>query len=114
MHRPKTFSNASLHHVQNLISRSSLRRGLPVVLLVLGLVALSPTARAINPPPDGGYPGSNTAEGDDALFSLTPTAETGLTNTAIGAQALYSLTGGGGLNTASDKTAIGFSPALST
>src|SRR6266478_170869 len=90
MHRPKTFSNASLHHVQNLISRSSLRRGLPVVLLVLGLFALSPTARAVNPPPDGGYPGNNTAEGDNALFSLT----TGADNTAIGFDALFSNTTG--------------------
>ncbi|MGH9893918.1 MAG: hypothetical protein ACREA0_18425 [bacterium] len=33
--------------------------------------ALSPTARAVNPPPDGGYPGNNTAVGDAALSSLT-------------------------------------------
>lgn len=45
-----------------------------LVLLVLGLVIsleLSPTARAVDPPPAGGYPGNNTAEGDYALFSLT-------------------------------------------
>jgi hypothetical protein len=27
--------------------------------------------RAVVPPPDGGYPGGNTAEGQNALFSLT-------------------------------------------
>ena len=27
-------------------------------------------ARAVNPPPDGGYPGGNTAEGQNALLSL--------------------------------------------
>ena len=33
--------------------------------------ALLQTAHAVNPPPDGGYPGGNTAEGQNALFSLT-------------------------------------------
>jgi hypothetical protein len=50
---------------------------------------LLPAARAVDPPPDGGYPGANTAEGDDALFSLTA----GLENTAVGFEALYSITG---------------------
>ncbi len=68
------------------------------VLLAFASFALSPTARAVDPPPDGGYPGGNTAEGDDALFSLT----TGEMDTAIGFQALYSNTDGFGNN------AIGF------
>src|SRR5262245_16318839 len=38
------------------------------------------TAQALVPPPDGGYPGGNTAEGQDSLFSLT----TGTFNTAVG------------------------------
>jgi hypothetical protein len=60
---------------------------------------LSPAARAqLSPPPDGGYPNQNTAEGDNALFSLT----SGQYNTAIGFQALYSNTDG------FDNTAIGF------
>jgi hypothetical protein len=42
--------------------------------------------RAVTPAPDGGYPGGNTAEGNNALFSLT----TGGGNTALGFQALYS------------------------
>ncbi len=45
---------------------------------------------AVVPAPDGGYPGSNTAEGQNALLSLT----TGINNTAIGFQALYSDTAG--------------------
>jgi len=42
-------------------------------------------ARAVSPPPDGGYAFENTAEGTDALFSLT----TGFDNVAIGTVALY-------------------------
>src|SRR5438477_869687 len=98
MTRPKLFSSATLHHVASLISRSPLRRGFFVVPLVLGLFAFMPTGRAVNPPPDGGYPGNNTAEGDNALFSLT----TGQVNTAIGFEALFQNT------TGSDNTAIGF------
>ena len=60
-------------------------RGLVLVPFVLAFLALSPAARAVTPPPDGGYPRQNTAEGDRALFSLT----TGATdNTAVGFQAL--------------------------
>jgi hypothetical protein len=49
---------------------------------LLALVCLAPcqVARAVSPPPDGGYPGGNTAEGQNALFSLT----TGGYNTAVG------------------------------
>ena len=32
--------------------------------------ALAPLAQAVAPPPDGGYPGGNTAEGQSALSSL--------------------------------------------
>ena len=51
--------------------------------LVLTLLSLSVTAhrlQAVVPPPDGGYPGFNTAEGKNALFSLG----TGVANTAVG------------------------------
>ena len=77
----------------------NLRRGLfliPLVLVLAGL-ALAPAARALRPPPDGGYPNETTAEGDGALFSLT----TGADNTAIGFNALHSLTIG------SEATATG-------
>ena len=46
--------------------------------------------QAVNPAPDGGYPGGNTAEGQNALFSLT----TGGYNTAIGVDARLSNTAG--------------------
>ena len=72
-----------------------------IALFALACFALSPTARAVLPAPDGGYPGQNTAEGDDALFSLT----TGVSNTAIGFDALYSNTGGFG-NTAVGASAL--------
>jgi trimeric autotransporter adhesin len=95
MNRPNPFSSATLHHVASLISRSPLRRGFPVVLLVLGMTTLLSTARAIDPPPDGGYPGDNTAEGEDALFN----GGGGGANTAVGYRALYN-GGGQGENTA--------------
>jgi len=58
---------------------------------------LSPVAQAVSPPPDGGYPGRNTAEGDSALRSLTSGAD----NTAIGWNALFSNT------VANNNTAVG-------
>ena len=57
--------------------------------------ALVQNAQAVNPPPDGGYPGNNTAEGQDALLSLT----TGINNTAVGWFSLKS-NRNGQLNTA--------------
>jgi Chaperone of endosialidase len=82
---------------------SPLRRGFPVVLIAIGLAcfALTPTARAVDPPPDGGYPNGNTAEGTDALFSL----ENGFDNTAIGFNALFNLTSGSA-NTATGAGAL--------
>ena len=46
-------------------------------LLCFGLL---PRAQTVVPPPDGGYPGGNTAEGHEALMNLT----TGTYNTALG------------------------------
>ncbi len=84
------------------ISRSPLRYGLFLIPLVLAAFALSPTAQAqLSPPPDGGYTGDNTAEGTDALFSLT----TGTENTAIGFDALNSNTTGDS-NTATGSIAL--------
>jgi len=56
--------------------------------LLIGCFGLLPTAQAVNPPPDGGYPGGNTAEGQSALQSLT----IGTYNTAIGFFSLRALT----------------------
>jgi hypothetical protein len=85
--------------------RKNLRGGLfliPVALAFAGL-AFSPTARALRPPPDGGYPNETTAEGDGALFSLT----TGEGNTALGSNALHANTTGSN-NTATGCNALRF------
>ncbi len=58
----------------------------------LSAVFLPSFAFAVTPPPDGGYPNRNTAEGEDALFNLT----TGAVNTAVGFHALYFTTTGNG------------------
>ena len=83
------------------------------ILTFLWAAAVTPKAYAVVPPPDGGYPGANTAEGQNALFSLTTggfnTAlgfsslradTTGAFNTAVGAGALFA-------NNADSNTAIG-------
>jgi uncharacterized coiled-coil protein SlyX len=81
-------------------------RGFLLIPLAVALAcfALSPTARAVDPPPDGGYFNFNTAEGEDALFSLTAG---GISNTAIGFHALYSSTIGSE-NTANGAYALEF------
>jgi len=68
-----------------------------LIASVLVCVGLSPKARAVIPPPDGGYPGGSTAEGQEALLSLT----TGVQNTAVGFLSLKTDT------TGSYNTAIG-------
>ena len=60
-------------------------------------ILLDAAALALDPPPDGGYPGGNTAEGDFALSALT----SGMSNTATGHGALFSNTNG------SENTATG-------
>jgi hypothetical protein len=57
---------------------------------VLACFGLLPKALAVVPAPDGGYPGFNTAEGQNALFRLT----TGVANTAVGWYSLFSNTDG--------------------
>ena len=61
---------------------TTLSTHLPKRLLLIPLFACSLliSAQAVSPPPDGGYPDANTAEGQNALFSLT----TGVANTAVG------------------------------
>ena len=76
-----------------------MKTSIPPVLITIGLVcfALVQNTQAVVPAPDGGYPRGNTAEGQNALFSLT----IGLDNTAIGEEALYSN------DTGSENTAVG-------
>jgi len=63
-----------------------LKSATKVFLVALACFGLSPTAQSVSPPPNGGYPGGNTAEGQNALLSLT----TGTYNTAVGAFSLLS------------------------
>jgi trimeric autotransporter adhesin len=76
-----------------------MKTSIPPVLITFALVcfALVQNTQAVSPPPDGAYPGNNTAEGQNALFSLT----SGVDNTAVGFQALFRNT------TGSDNTATG-------
>ena len=57
---------------------------------MLSCFGLSPKILAVVPAPDGGYPGNNTAEGTNAVFSLT----SGIDNTALGFEALFRNTTG--------------------
>lgn len=59
------------------LSTDLLKRSFLIPLLACSLLV---SAKAVSPPPDGGYPGGNTAEGQNALLSLT----TGTYNTAVG------------------------------
>ena len=93
-------------------------RSVLTLLAFLCLPVAGPQAQAVVPPPDGGYPGFTTAEGQKALFSLT----TGSANTAVGWYSLFSdtegsfntATGAGSLlfNTATGNTAFGAAALL--
>ena len=105
-------------------------------LMVLLIACVAPVAQAVTPPPDGGYPGGNTAEGQNALLNLTSggynaaigwlslrsvsigsfntavgagtlALSNDIRNTAIGAGALL-INHGGGLNTANGAFALLF------
>src|SRR2546423_1560125 len=82
------------------------------VMFSFGLVSIT---QAVSPAPDGDYPGGNTAEGYNALFSLSP-ADGGF-NTAIGWASLFANATGSfntalgagalALNTSHNNTATG-------
>jgi hypothetical protein len=84
----RKIENMTTLHLRKTIDPSPLRRTFRfgALTLVIACLALPPASRALLPPspPDGGYPGNNTAEGQNALFSLT----SGVDNTALGFQAL--------------------------
>jgi len=90
-----------------------------VIATLLAWVGLLPNTEAVSPAPDGGYPGGNTAEGYNALLSLT----SGTYNTAVGLFSLLSNqegqfntgVGAGALlaNTAHRNTATGAGALLS-
>jgi Chaperone of endosialidase len=80
-----------------------MKPNIPPVLIIFALVcfALVQNMQAVSPPPDGGYPNANTAEGQNALLSLT----SGYYNTAVGFSSLKSNTIGY-LNTAVGVNAL--------
>ena len=82
-----------------------MRTSIPPVLITFALVCFSlfPKAHGVVPPPDGGYPGFTTAEGTNALQSLT----TGSANTAVGWYSLFS-DAAGSFNTATGAGALLF------
>jgi uncharacterized coiled-coil protein SlyX len=115
----------SLNQVNKLVScgRDPARslpfwRGFLLIPLILVCFAFAPQTRAVSPAPDGGYPGFNTAEGDQALFLLFG----GLGNTALGWRSEFSNIGasfntgvGAGslvLNNADANTALGTAALL--
>ena len=105
--------NTAGQRTRNSTSLTTSMRSSGLILLLLACIGAS-KVQAVSPPPDGGYPGSNTAEGQQALFNLT----TGTGNTAIGFKALFrnttgfsnTATGNGALfsnTTGEGNTAIG-------
>jgi hypothetical protein len=70
-----------------------------VIHILIGIVCIGllPGAKAVVPPPPGGYPNFTTAAGDHALQTLT----SGVANTGIGTYSLFSIA------TGSYNTAIG-------
>jgi len=95
---PTSTKNMATLHLKKSIGRSPWRFCFVLIPLMLVCLSFTPIARAVNPPPDGGYGGQNTAEGTDALFSLT----SGVWNVAVGFQALHSD------NTGNQNTATGY------
>ena len=113
---------------------------LAFALFAFACFALSPQARAVDPPLVGGYPGENTALGEDALFSYDTAIQgentacghdslynlnTGIYNTAFGDDTLHNSTGGNnntavgwhamtGKATGSMNTGIGCDPLANT
>jgi hypothetical protein len=102
------------------MERNEMRNQITIfTTILLAYFAISSMARAVVPPPDGGYPSGNTAEGQAALLSLTTggfntaagwlslrSITTGSFNTAIGAATLFA-------NTADGNTATGAGALLS-
>jgi hypothetical protein len=64
----------------NRMIRSKTATRSALILVTFSYIWVVPQGEAVSPPPDGGYPGGNTAEGENALLSLT----TGTYNTAVG------------------------------
>ena len=95
----KTLSLSRCHVECKRARIAALKTAMPQFLIAVLIVCLASVqnAQPVSPPADGGYPGGNTAEGQDALLHLT----TGVENTAVGFLSLKTNT------TGSYNTAIG-------
>lgn len=111
------FSLWNIVRLSNIVETTS-RRQLIVLIALACFTLCGPHSAAGTRPPDGAYPNMNTAEGKNALASVTSGAEdtaigfqalfantTGTANTAAGANALSSNTTGFG-NTAVGREAL--------
>jgi hypothetical protein len=107
------------------IGRPLSRSYLIPTFIALGFFAFLHKAQAVSPPPDGGYPGQNTAEGQSALLHLAGGTYntalgwaslgfnvTGNFNTGVGAVTLYFNTGD--QNTANGAAALVDNTGMST
>ena len=116
---PPSTKNMKTSHSKKTMGRSPSRLALLLIPVVFVCFGLLPNAQGVVPAPDGDYPNGNTAEGHNALFSLTSggyntavgffslrQVTTGNFNTAVGAGTLLS-------NTADENTAIGAGALLS-
>lgn len=93
-----------------------------LVLAFLCLSVAGPKTHGVSPPPDGGYPGGNTAEGTNALQNLDFYDGVGVGNTAVGWYSLFTnsvgryctAVGAGALalNIADENTAVGAAALL--
>src|SRR5438477_9168131 len=98
MHAPNDPLSIRTSRLLLFVKRLPLRPSFVLGALAIAYFAFSPSARAVTPAPDRGYPGNNTAEGTQALFIRT----TGSNNTALGFQPLFHTT------TSNFNTATGF------
>jgi trimeric autotransporter adhesin len=99
--------------------RWAISHKLALAVFALGILVLCPMVLAVSPAPDGAYPGGNTAEGQQALLSLS----IGTYNTSVGFLSLRNVTAGNLntgvgagtllLNIADSNTAIGAGTLLS-
>jgi hypothetical protein len=115
---PCTRNSMSGSALRAITSYYSILTVLPLAAICIVLAA-APKAFGIVPAPDGGYPGGNTAEGQNALLSLT----TGTFNTAVGLFSIETITTGNFntavgagtllLNSADQNTATGAAALLS-
>src|SRR5215475_11271935 len=111
--------NVTIQRFSDLSGRRLLSGCLIYMFWAIACFAMLPEIQAVSPPPDGGYPGENTAEGASALLHLNGGTNntgvgwaslgfdvTGNLNTAVGAGSLL-------FNTGDQNTATGAGALLS-